>query len=122
MHRRDELCGATFVPMMKATHLANRDNVSSGDRFDRSHVGRVFAQPEMGPAPMVIVDIRRQDTTQVRCVDHDHMVQTLAAEGADQSLHIRVGVSGRLRRQRAVRHKPFVSPIPSIRCVAGRFS
>jgi hypothetical protein len=31
-------------------------------------------------------------------------------------------VSCRLHRQRAVRHKPFASPIPSIRSVAGRSS
>jgi hypothetical protein len=30
-------------------------------------------------------------------------------------------VSSRLHRQRAVRHKPSTSPIPSIRCMAGRF-
>jgi hypothetical protein len=43
------------------------------------------------------------------------VVQTLAAEGADQSLHIRVGVSRQLHRRRAVRRKPFRLPIPSIR-------
>ena len=89
-NRSEELRSATFVPMMEATHLANRDDLSGGDWFDRSRVGRVFAQSEMGPAPMVIVDMSRQDTTQLRRVDHDHVVQTLAAEGADQSLHIRV--------------------------------
>jgi hypothetical protein len=33
-----------------------------------------------------------------------------------------LGVRCRLHRRRAVRHKPFASPIPSIRSVAGRSS
>ena len=49
------------------------------------------------------------------------MIEALAADRANEALDVGVGVSSRLHRQRAVRHKPFGLPIPSIRSVAGRF-
>ena len=49
------------------------------------------------------------------------MIEALASDRADEALDVGVGVSSRLHRQRAVRHKPFALPIPSIRSVAGRF-
>ena len=55
-------------------------------------------------------------------VNRDQPIETLPTHRADQSLPEPVGMSSRLHRQRAVRHKPSASPIPSIRCVAGRFS
>jgi hypothetical protein len=50
------------------------------------------------------------------------VIETLAANGSNKSLDEGIGVSSRLHRPRAVRHKLFVLPIPSIRSVAGRFS
>jgi hypothetical protein len=50
------------------------------------------------------------------------VVQALAAHGADDALHVGIGVSSRLHRRQAVRHKLFVLPIPSIRSVTGHLS
>jgi hypothetical protein len=55
-------------------------------------------------------------------VDDDHVIETLSSDRADQAFDVRIGVSCRLHHRRAVRHKPFELPIPSIRSVAGRFS
>jgi hypothetical protein len=63
-----------------------------------------------------------KDPPQVPLAQHDHEIETLATNGANEAFAERVGVSSRLHRPRAVRHKPSASPIPSIRCVAGRFS
>ena len=38
------------------------------------------------------------------------------------ALDFALGVSRRMHRQRAVRHKPFASRIPSIHCMGGRFA
>ena len=47
-------------------------------------------------------------------------------EGVPQVLNLALdfafGVSRRMHRQRAVRHKPFASRIPSTRCMGGRFA
>jgi len=48
--------------------------------------------------------------------------EALFLQRADEALDDAVGVSCRLHRQRAVSHKPFALPIPSIRSVAGRSS
>ena len=53
--------------------------------------------------------------------DYD-VVQTLAADRADDVFDVGIRLGCRLHRQRAVRHKPFGSRIPSIRSVAGRSS
>jgi hypothetical protein len=45
------------------------------------------------------------------------VVEALAADGANDALDVRVGVSRQLHRRRAVRRKPFELRIPSIRCV-----
>jgi hypothetical protein len=49
------------------------------------------------------------------------VVQTLAANRTDHALHVGIGVSSRLHRLRAVRHKLSELPIPFIPCMAGRF-
>jgi hypothetical protein len=75
----------------------------------------------MRPRPVVVGQVPRQDASQADFIQDDYMIETLASNGADDAFRARVGVSSRLHRQQAVRHKPSVSPIPSIRCVAGRF-
>ena len=57
----------------------------------------------------------------MRLVHDDDVVETLSSDRADHTLDVGIGVSCRLHRQRAVSHKRFVLPIPSIRSEAGRF-
>jgi hypothetical protein len=76
----------------------------------------------MCPRQMIVDGVTRQDSAQVPLAEDDQVVQTFPPDRPDQALRVRIGVSCRLHRQRAVRHKPFVLPIPSIRCTAGRFS
>jgi len=55
-------------------------------------------------------------------VEDDHVIETLASDRSDQAFDEGIRLGCRLHRQRAVRHKPFGSRIPSIRSVAGRSS
>jgi hypothetical protein len=52
----------------------------------------------------------------------ERAIQQFASNRTDEPFHEGMGVSSRLHRQRAVRHKRFVLPIPSIHCVTGYFS
>jgi hypothetical protein len=49
-------------------------------------------------------------------------IQAFPSSRANEPFNEGMGVSSRLHRQRGVRHKCFVLPIPSIHCVTGYFS
>lgn len=106
---------------METTDFGDRDDRRYGPSGHRSVIRGVFLEPEVRSGPMVVLDVGREDATEMRLVDDDHVIETLASDGADQALDERIGVSRRLHRQRVVRRKPFASPIPSIRCVGVRF-
>jgi hypothetical protein len=72
------------------------------------------------PFPVVVGDERGERPAQVGFPKDDDSIQAFLLDRSDESLRVRIGVSCRLHRQRAVRHKPFALPIPSIRSVAGR--
>ena len=44
----------------------------------------------MGSRPMIIGDIARKHATQVRLAQNDDVIQTLAAQGTDQPLYVRI--------------------------------
>ena len=73
--------------------------------------------------PMAVVMVEdSNDLLEMLTIEDQVPIQTLRANRPHEPLRDAVGVSSRLHRQRAVRHKRFVLPIPSIRYVAGRFS
>ena len=57
----------------------------------------VFVQRSMRPQLIIIGGICDKDPTQVRFTEHDHVVQALPADRADESLNVRIlpGRSGR---------------------------
>ena len=71
---------------------------------------------------VVMVDEDANDPLEMLAVEDQEPIQTLRANRPYEPFRDAVGVSSRLHRVRAVRHKPFVLPIPFIRSVAGRFS
>jgi hypothetical protein len=85
-------------------------------------IWRVLLEAEVRSTPMIVPTVGHEDAPEMRLVDDDHVIETLSSDRADQAFDVRIGVSCRLHRKRAVRHKPFGLPIPSIRSVAGRFS
>ena len=74
----------------------------------------VLLEPEVRPAPMVISEIRAKDATNVFLAEDDHVVETLAANGSDQSLHIRA-LPGTQRAGDRFRD-PHESMVPTCAC------
>src|SRR2546428_7486740 len=69
--------------------------------------------------PMIIGDIRDQETSQMPLAHDDHVVQTLAPDGSDQSLCIRIlPGAGRTRDHLADAHAG--DPAPEQLAVDGR--
>jgi hypothetical protein len=108
--------------MIETTDFGDRDDRPRGYSRAPSVIWRVSLEAEMRPTPMIVPAVGGEDAPEMRFVDDDHVIETFSLDRADQAFEVRIGVSCRLHRQRAVRHKPFASPIPSIRSVAGRSS
>ena len=114
--------GAPFVAVMQPADFRNGHDVAVGWRRDGSGDRRVLVEREVRSDSRVVRDIRVQEAAQPALIPDDDMVEAFAANGSDQSLGVRVGVSCRMHRQQTMRHKPFTSRIPSIRGVAARFN
>jgi hypothetical protein len=93
---------------------------ASDARFRRRTVNQFVAQSLMIPFTMIMGHILGDRSTEMTLTERNQSIQTLLFDRPDEAFGVGVGVSCRLHRQRAVRHKPFVLSIPSIRCMAGR--
>ncbi len=74
--------------MMQATDLGYGNNTSGVRTLNGPRFRRVFLQSQVRSAAMVIVDECAYVTPQTRFVEDDHVVQTLAADGPDNSLDV----------------------------------
>jgi hypothetical protein len=86
---------------MQAADL-RRDDDLAGSGTRRPAVRGVFAQAEMRAAPMVVGEIRAKHAAEMPVVEDDHVVQTLAANGADHAFDVRI-LPGRARCRADVR-------------------
>ena len=85
-------------------------------------IGNAWPQARVWTPAIVVRDPLLEDASEVTLIQRDQPVQALAPNRPNQSFAERVGVSGRLHRQRAVRPKPFTSRTHSIRCEAAFFN
>ena len=76
--------------MMQSANFRERDDGSFCRRLDASCRRRVLLQGQMCARPMIVGEIRGQETSQMPLTEDDHVVQTLAPNGSDQSLRIRI--------------------------------
>ena len=91
-------------------------------RRSRAPRNQPIVESLMIPFAMVMLDeLLRSARRKWRSPSGIDPIETFFFDRPDEALGVGVGVSSRLHRQRAVRHKPFALPIPSIRSVAGRF-
>jgi len=85
--------------------------------------GRGVLQSPVRRVEVLVLDPRPEpviDRVERPRVGLEQRGQELEADRPEPALKLSLGVSCRLHRKRAVRHKPFASPIPSIHSVAGR--
>jgi len=87
--------------------------------------GRVLQKPVveslMVSLAVVVLDVLPHEEAQVVLTERDHSIETFLFDRPHKPFGVRVGVSSRLHRVRAVRHKPSGLPIPFIPCMVGRF-
>ena len=105
---------AAFVAMMQSADRRQRHHPSCIDRRDRSRLRSILPERQVRTRAMVVVDVGAEQASQVSRVEHDHVVETLAAHRADQAFHVRIvprrprrrsgHPSGRRRRPSGERH------------------
>ena len=81
---------ATLVAMVQASDLWKGDNVAGRGRLYRTRLGAILAEREMRAASVVILKVYRKHTAQVMLVGNDDVIETFAADRADDALDIGV--------------------------------
>ena len=82
--------GRSHVSVMEATNLRDRDHATFGWKLDSTGNWRVPTERQVCARLVVILEVPRQSPNQVRLVEHDHVIQTFAANGADHALRKRI--------------------------------
>ena len=70
--------------MMESAHRRDRDDPSRIRWLDGAWLGRILLQAQVGPAAMIVGQELLKVPVQTSLVEHDHVVQALAAKGTDQ--------------------------------------
>jgi hypothetical protein len=73
---------APLISVMETTDFRNREDWPGRYCGSWTMIGGVFEQPQ--------VRSRREDAPEMRLVDDDHVVETLAPDGSDQALNERI--------------------------------
>ena len=70
----------SFVAMVKPANLRQLDHGAEFRGLNRRRFRRIFAQRQMRPRALVVVDLRIQDPLQRRVLEHDDVLQTFSPD------------------------------------------
>ena len=84
--------------MMEAADHRRLDDAAFVESLHRSWLRGVLLQGEVGAGPVVVAEVRAQQAAQMGFVQHHHVVEALAAEGADEPFHVGILPRGSRRR------------------------
>ena len=76
--------------MVEATDFAKRDDAAEFRLLNWPAVGRILVERQVSACPVVVREVASQGTAQVLFAKDDVVIQTLAPDGADESLRERV--------------------------------
>ena len=84
------LCRAPLISVMETTDFGDRDDRPGGCSGHRSVIWGVFLEREVRSGPMVILEVGREDTPEVRLVKDDHVIEALSSDRSDQAFNVRI--------------------------------
>ena len=96
--------------MMEATQQGQGDDVALFGWFHGTRFRSVLVQRSVRAVLMIIVEVVRESAPQMGLVEHDHVMQTFPADGADQAFDKRI-----LPGERGAMNF-CSSPSPRVRC------
>jgi hypothetical protein len=88
--RDKRLSGVPFVAMVQATDLRERDNLAGSGWMYRAALGTIFAERKVRSRLVVILNVGRQYAAQVTLIEDDDVIETLAADRADDAFDVGV--------------------------------
>ena len=80
--------GSTLIAMMQTADLGESNNVAGRGNLYATRPWAVLVEREMRSGVMMILKIARQYAAQVTLVEDDNVIQTFAADRADQTLDV----------------------------------
>ena len=84
--RQNRSGGASFVTMMQAADLWDRNNLASGRLAYGPGLRTILGEREMRPRSMIILNVRRQDAAQMTLIENYDVIETLAPDRANAML------------------------------------
>jgi hypothetical protein len=88
--------------MVQAADFAELQDVPRRWQLDRSGIGRVPVEREVGARLMVVAEVMGQDAAEMPLAEDGHMIQALAPDRADEPLRERVLPRALRRRENFV--------------------
>src|SRR6266446_2209370 len=76
--------------MMQAADFRDGDDRARGRRAYRAGLRAILVERQMRSASVIVLEIGRQDAAQVGFIENDDVIETLAADRADDALDIGV--------------------------------
>src|SRR2546425_8047907 len=74
------------VAVMQATDFGNFHDPARLGKLDGPDVRRILVEGEMRASPVIVGEVTGQDAAQVAFAENQNVIQTLAADRADESL------------------------------------
>ena len=68
------------VAVMQATNLGNGEDRAERWRLDIPSIGSIFLEREVSTGPVIVREVRRQDSSKVTLAENDDMIQALAPD------------------------------------------
>ena len=68
------------VAVMQATNLGNGEDRAERWRLDIPSIGSIFLERELSTGPVIVREVRRQDSSKVTLAENDDMIQALAPD------------------------------------------
>ena len=74
---------AADVTVVESADLGQRNDAAVLGQLDGAWLGRILLEREVRPRAVVVAEVAVQTTTEVSLIQDDHVVEELAADGAD---------------------------------------
>ena len=107
------LCRDPLVVMMQSIHLREFHNLSGLGRLNRSRFRTVHVQREVRSPLVIVAEVVLQRSLEVPLIEHDHMVQALSSDRADDAFRKRI-LPWRSRGYEDFLHAHALDPCPEV--------
>src|ERR1017187_1592796 len=82
--RQNRSGGVSFVTMMQADDLWERNNLAPGRLAYGPGLRPILGEREMRPRPMIVLNVRRQDAAQMTLIENYDVIETVLAQNSER--------------------------------------